>query len=131
MAKGVKNQPQPLRQATQQSIDAYNERMISKQASSALLYLLFYSILMFTLPFGAYFGTQYLLVLHSDFSQFAITSISVCASVAAIYVIIGLYACHAYHEKDFVCNNGNQSEFERNEGVIKSDIKKSAQKKLK
>lgn len=82
--------------------DDQTEILISKQAASALLYLLFYSIMMFTLPFGAFFGTRYLLREHTHFSEFTITSFSVASSVITVYVIIGLYAYKAYIEKDVI-----------------------------
>lgn len=76
------------------------EQMISKQAASALLTLLFYSILMFTLPFGAFFGTRHVLREHTELSDFAVTSLSVTSSVITVYIIIGLYAYKAYNEED-------------------------------
>lgn len=87
-------------QYVERTLDAHTEKLISQQTSSALLYLLFYSILMFTLPFGAYFLTKHLLELHSHLPQFNITAWSVIASVVTIYIVIGLYAFHAYREKD-------------------------------
>lgn len=82
--------------------DEKTERLISKQATSALLYLLFYSILMFTLPFGAFYGTRHLLREHTDYSEFTITSLSVTSSVITVYIIIGLYAYKAYTEEDVI-----------------------------
>lgn len=87
-------------QYMEQKLDPHTEQLISRQTSSALLYLLFYSILMFTLPFGSYFLTKHLLELHTDLSHFGIIAWSVIASVITIYVVIGLYAYHGYHEKD-------------------------------
>lgn len=78
------------------------EDLISKQATSALLYLLFYSILMFTLPFGAFFGTQYELKTHTNWSEFTITSLSVASAVIVVYIIIALYVYKAYTEKEVV-----------------------------
>lgn len=82
--------------------DAYTEQKISKQTSAALMTLLFYSALMFTLPFGAFFGTRHYLTEHSDWTDFAVTCVSVFAAVATTYIIIGLYAWQAYREKDVV-----------------------------
>lgn len=82
------------------TFDENIEKLLSKQASSALLGLLFYSILMFTLPFGAFFGTQHLFRIYSDFSEFAITSLSVASAVVTVYVIIFLYVHKAYKEKE-------------------------------
>lgn len=98
---GASNKPKEDSSA----IPAYDENienLISKQASSALLYLLFFSILMFTLPFAAFFGTQHLLRTCTDFSEFAITSISVASAVVTVYVIIFLYVYKAYKEKEII-----------------------------
>lgn len=77
-------------------------KLIEKQATTALLYLLFFSILMFTLPFGSFFGTQYLLQTYTDLSGFAVTAISVISSVITVYIIIFLYVYVAYKEKEIV-----------------------------
>lgn len=82
--------------------DPHTEQLISRQAASALLYLLFYSILMFTLPFGAFFGTRHFLREHTDYTEFTVTALSVISSVIMVYIIIALYAWHAYREKDVV-----------------------------
>lgn len=84
------------------AFDPKTEREISKQATSALLLLFFYSVLMFTLPFGAFFGTRHYLFTYTDYSEFAATSLAVISSVITIYVIIGLYAWQAYREQDVV-----------------------------
>lgn len=84
------------------SYDEATNTLIAKQASAALLNLLFYSILMFTLPFGAFFGTQYVLRIYSDLSEFAITSLSVTAAVITVYIIIFLYVYTAYKEKEII-----------------------------
>lgn len=85
-----------------QDCDSNVEQLITSQATSALLYLLFYSILMFTLPFAAFFGTRHILTEHTDLSEFTITSLSVSSSVITVYVIIGLYAYKAYNEKEII-----------------------------
>jgi hypothetical protein len=53
----------------------------TKQASFALLYLLFFSVLMFTLPFGAFFGTRHALQEYFGVYGFPNTCWSVLASV--------------------------------------------------
>lgn len=78
------------------------DELLTKQANSALLYLLFYSILMFTLPFVAFFGTQHVLRDHTELPEFTITSLSVTSSVISVYVIIGLYAYRAFTEKEII-----------------------------
>lgn len=84
------------------TFDPHIENLISKQANSALLHLLFYSIMMFTLPFGAFFGTQHVLRTHTDWPAFTITSLSVASAVIVVYIIIALYIYKAYNEKDVV-----------------------------
>lgn len=108
--------------------DPHTEKMISNQASSALLYLLFYSILMFTLPFGAFYGTRHWLQEHTDFSVFAISSLSASASVITVYIIIALYAYHAYHEKDVVIP-GEGSIDDSTTTKVKTNQNKQKQKK--
>ena len=85
----------------------YSNEIISKQASLALLYLLFYSILMFTLPFGAFYGTRYTLEHHYDVEGFKNTCFSVIAAVLTANIIIFAYAYQAYHEPEYD-NSGNK-----------------------
>lgn len=84
------------------SYDENTNKLIDKQTSSALLWLLFYSLLMFTLPFGAFFGTQYLLHTYFDLSEFTVTALSVASAVITVYVIIILYVYKAYKEKEII-----------------------------
>lgn len=93
----------------EKQFDPHIEQLISKQTASALLYLLFYSILMFTMPFGAYFGTRHLLEIYTDYSSSTIMMLSVVSSVITVYSIIGLYAWHAYHEKDIQIGENQKS----------------------
>lgn len=105
MGKSKKTVAHDSRELLSEETSHYDEQteiLISKQAASALLYLLFYSILMFTLPFGAFFGTRHLLKEHTQFSEFTITAFSVASSVITVYIIIGLYAYKAYNEKDVI-----------------------------
>lgn len=89
--------------------DPHTEQLISKQTSTALLTLFFFSVLMFTLPFAAFFGTRHYLTDYTDWTDFAVTSVSVIAAVATTYVIIGLYAWRAYREKDVVLPDGDNT----------------------
>lgn len=118
-------------QCAEQPLDPYTEQLIWRQTSSALLYLLFYSILMFTLPFGSYFLTKHLLELHTDLSHFGVTAWSVIASVITIYIVIGLYAYHGYHEKDVnIDKEGRVTYGEENKVHQKAEEKKPKQKKI-
>lgn len=124
---GTEHSQFPVAAAT---YDPHTERLISKQATSALLYLLFYSILMFTLPFAAFFGAQHVLRDHTDLSEQAITSLSVISSVVTIYIIIALYAMHAYHEKDVVLPDEKSAFADEADAPNKEKPKKAKQKNL-
>lgn len=73
----------------------------TKQAAKALAFLLFYSFLMFTLPFAAFFGTRYVLEDVFKITGFQSTAWSVLAAVVTVNVIILGYVYHAYHEKEY------------------------------
>lgn len=68
----------------------------TKQASFALLYLLFFSILMFTLPFAAFYGTRHALHEYFNIDGFTNTCWSVLASVVTVNIVIALYAICGY-----------------------------------
>lgn len=63
--------------------------------------LLIFSSLMFTLPFGAYFGTKYLLKYYFLMDGFDNTVWAVISSVITVNLIIVLYAYISYHEPDY------------------------------
>lgn len=85
----------------------YSNPIVSNQANLALLWLLFYSILMFTLPFGAFYCVRYVLEKYFDITGFDNTAFSVLVAVIIINVIIGVYAYQAYHEPEYD-NQGNE-----------------------
>ena len=64
----------------------------TRQAAWAILYLLFFSVLMFTLPFGAFYGTKHLLNEYFQIYGFEANCWSVLAAVVTVNVIIALYA---------------------------------------
>ena len=70
----------------------------TKQASIALLYLLFFSILMFTLPFAAFYGTRHVLTEYFHLTDFEVTCYSVLAAVLTVNIVIGLYAIFGFIE---------------------------------
>lgn len=70
----------------------------TKQASFAMLYLLFFSFLMFTLPFAAFFGTRHCLQEFLHLDVFQTTCWSVLASVVTVNIVIGLYAIFGFME---------------------------------
>lgn len=82
--------------------DPVLEKKIDHQANMALLYLFFYSCLMFTLPFGSFFMARHFLSDHTDYQETTVTMLSVAASVVTVYIIIAAYVYHAYHEVDVV-----------------------------
>lgn len=91
----------------------------TKQASKALLLLLFYSFLMFTLPFGIFFATKYILQDTFHITGYTNTVWSVLLAVVTVNLIIVAYVYHAYHEKDF--NVEEQGENEDSQKAVKQD----------
>lgn len=88
----------------------------TKQAARALALLLFYSFLMFTLPFAAFFGTKYVLEDVWDIRGFQSTAWSVLATVVTVNLIIVGYVYHAYHEKEYN---------EHGEEIVEDSVQKS------
>lgn len=83
-----------------QGID-YSLPVHSKQAAFSLLYLLVFSIMMFSMPFGAFFATKNILEEEFDITGFANTCYSVLAAVITVNLIIILYAIVAYRETEY------------------------------
>lgn len=99
----------------------YSIPVHSKQATFSLLYLLLYSVLMFTLPFGAFFGVRHVLADKFDITGFPNTCYSVLSAVIVVNLIIVLYAYQAYHETEYD-SEGNE---------IVQDTPKASQPKKK
>lgn len=70
----------------------------TKQASIALLYLLFFSMLMFTLPFAAFYGVRHILHEYLHIDGFENTAWSVLAAVVTVNIVIALYAMFGFRE---------------------------------
>lgn len=70
----------------------------TKEASLALLQLFFFSILMFTLPFGVFYGVQHYLKLNYDMEAFEVTCWSVLGAVMTVNIVIGLYVWVAWRD---------------------------------
>lgn len=70
------------------------------QENKAILLLLFFSFLMVSLPFGAFFGTKYTL---QDFDITGFTNViwSVSASVLTVNLIIAGYVYIAFKEQEY------------------------------
>jgi hypothetical protein len=84
----------PLDPADDDALIPYHTR----QASLAVLYLLFFSILMFTLPFAAFYGVKHVLHEHLHVDGFANTCWSVLAAVATVNFVIAIYAVVGFLE---------------------------------
>lgn len=84
------------------SSNEYQLPQHQRQAAFSLLWLFVFSCLMFTMPFGAFFGVRH--IVHERFpsaGQFAETGYSVLAAVLTVNMIIGMYALLAYHETEY------------------------------
>lgn len=77
-----------------------NESLNPDPTGRSLALLLFYSVLMFSLPFGAFFSTKYIL---DDFGIVGYTNTvwSVLSAVITVNLIIIAFAYQAYHEKEY------------------------------
>ncbi|KAJ8946947.1 hypothetical protein NQ314_008748 [Rhamnusium bicolor] len=73
----------------------------TKQAAKAMSLLLFFSFLMFSLPFGAFFAVKYLLRDYFDIDGYANTVWSVFAAVLTVNLVIFGYAYIAYHDPEY------------------------------
>lgn len=73
----------------------------TKQATKAIGLLLFFSTLMFSLPFGAFFGIRYLAEHYLHLEPYACTVWAVIASVLTVNLVIAGYAYIAYHEQEY------------------------------
>lgn len=60
--------------------------------------LFVYSMLMFSMPFAAFYGAKHVLLTHLQVAGFVNTVWSVVAAVATMYAIILTYAYTAYHD---------------------------------
>lgn len=70
----------------------------TKQASFALLYLLFFSFLMFTLPFASFYGVHHVLLTYFHIDGFTNTCWSVLSAVLTVNIVIALYAIFGFME---------------------------------
>ncbi|EGK97287.1 AGAP013364-PA [Anopheles gambiae str. PEST] len=93
------------------------------ESSSALGWLLLYSVAMFTLPFAAFYSTRYALTHYLHVDGFANTCGSVVAAVLVVNVIIFLYAVRGYEDAKDDDNNHDPTTEEGDER--KDEAKKS------
>lgn len=111
MAKGKKRSAgQQNTLATEQTVEPilevdnsidYSLPQHNRQAAFSLLYLFAFSVMMFTLPFAAFFGVKNYLNEHMQVTEFQNTFYSVLASVLAVNLIIVAYAVVAYRETEY------------------------------
>lgn len=101
--------PEPSKQMLEETLDEnQQEEYVSKrsipqhsrQAAFSLLYLFLFSVLMFSLPFAAFFGARHYLQ-YLDISTFQVNFLSVLAAVVTVNVIIVAYAIVAYRETEY------------------------------
>lgn len=78
----------------------------NKETLNTALVLLFFSVLMFTLPFAAFFGVRHYLGVHMDVYGFNNTCWSVLSAVLTANIIVVAYVYVAYRD--------NQAEMARN-----------------
>lgn len=70
------------------------------RASKAVGGLLFFSFLMFTLPFVGFFSTKAVLTYYYHIDSFINTVLSVVTAVIIVNAIIGVYAYKAFNEPE-------------------------------
>lgn len=70
----------------------------TKEASLALLTLFFFSVLMFTLPFGVFYLVQHYIRENYDLPPFQVTCWSVISAVFTVNVVIALYVWIAWRD---------------------------------
>lgn len=76
------------------------ERSDTMRQFKVLGLLFLYSGAMFTLPFGAFFGTQHIMRSEFKTDRFTTSCVSVLAAVITVNLIIASYAYRAFFEPD-------------------------------
>lgn len=112
-ANDDKNDSDDSEPASEPQYEPSLQKRIDHQANMALLYLFFYSVLMFTLPFGAFYLTRDFLTKHTEYAYNTISTLSVASCVTTVWLIIALYAIQAYHEKDVVVPKMNVTKMQK------------------
>lgn len=93
----------------------------TKQAAKALALLLFYSFLMFTLPFGSFYVTKHILTDTFHVNGFANTAASVFAAVITVNLIIAAYVYQAYRETEYDDEGNEIDQNSKSDLNLKSD----------
>lgn len=73
----------------------------TRQATKAMALLLFFSFLMFSVPFLVFFGTKHVLLEDFHLEVFQCNAIAVFAAVVTVNIIIGIYVYIAYKEPEY------------------------------
>lgn len=91
----------PAEEPQQRLAPSYELPQHSRQAAFSLLYLFVFSCMMFSLPFGAFYGVRHLLDIYFTVTAFQTTVYSVLATVVTVNLIIVGYAVVAYNETEY------------------------------
>ena len=73
----------------------------TRQAAKAMALLLFFSFLMFTVPFCVFFGVRHYIKDYFNLDQYQDNVIAVIAAVLSVNIIIAGYCFIAYHEPEY------------------------------
>lgn len=101
----IKQQIKDLQPKTKlEELESYNRPSLpvhKRQQANSLLFLFFFSSLMFSLPFGMFFGVRHLLTEVYVVDHFIKTCCEVGAAVLTVNILIICYAYKAYNEKEY------------------------------
>lgn len=101
----IKQQIKDLQPKTKlEELESYNRPSLpvhKRQQANSLLFLFFFSSLMFSLPFGIFFGVRHLLTEVYIVDQFIRTCCEAGGAVLTVNILIILYAYKAYNEKEY------------------------------
>ncbi|KOC62174.1 Putative methyltransferase NSUN5 [Habropoda laboriosa] len=89
-----------LNNIDKETLQTFNKTDMSFVAVLGKLFI--YSIAMFTLPFGVFYGVQHIMKAEFHVDRFVINCVSVFAAVITVNVIIACYVYQALHEPDNV-----------------------------
>lgn len=101
----IKEQIKNLQPKTElHELESYNRPSLpvhKHQQANSLLFLFFFSSLMFSLPFGIFFGVRHLLTEVYIVEQFVRTCCEAGSAVLTVNILIICYAYKAYNEKEY------------------------------
>ncbi|KAM7361382.1 uncharacterized protein ACRADG_011581 [Cochliomyia hominivorax] len=129
MGKNKLNVPINVEDKSQELAEP-NDKVIDNQAyandeedtsTSAYLWLLVFSVLMFTFPFLTFYGVRSWLEESFDFTTFQTNCFSVLASVIVVNFIICLYVFKAFREGGFVATTSKTPAIDEGEETKKEN----------